>query len=65
MNKETTVLSTIFIVSCMVLALWYSHTSGPRSIIQEDLQSRPVPVAPAPVTQPAGTDLLQGGGETQ
>ncbi|HUU28620.1 MAG TPA: preprotein translocase subunit SecG [archaeon] len=60
LGKATTVLGTIFLVSSFVLALLFSYSSGPRSVVQENLTGKPMPVAPAPVAQPAGEDLFQG-----
>jgi preprotein translocase subunit SecG len=62
LSKATTVLGTIFFLSSITLALFSSYASGPKSVVQEELQSKPMPVAPAPVAQPSGGDVLQGGG---
>ena len=62
LGKATTVLGTIFFLSSFGLALLSSYQSGPRSVVQQELQSSPMPVAPAPVAQPAaGGDIFQGG----
>jgi len=61
LGKATTVLGTIFFLSSFGLALLSSYHSGPRSIVQQELQSSPTPVAPAPVAQPVGEDIFQGG----
>ncbi len=72
LGKATTVLGTIFFISSFGLALYSSYHSGPSSAVQQELQSSPMPVAPAPVAQPpAGVDIFQSsesqeaGSETQ
>ena len=59
LGKATTVLGTIFFLSSFGLALLSSYHSGPRSVVQQELQSSPMPVAPAPVAQPVGEDIFQ------
>ena len=64
LGKATTVLGTVFLLSSFGLALLSTYTTGPRSAVQEQLQSNPAPIAaPAPVAQPAGSDLFQSGQE--
>jgi preprotein translocase subunit SecG len=72
LTKATSVLGTIFFISSFGLALYSSYHSGPSSAVQQELQSSPMPVAPAPVAQPpAGVDIFQSsesqeaGSETQ
>jgi len=68
LNKATTYLGIIFFLSSFGLALLSSYSSGPRSVVQQQLQSSPtgpLPVAPAPKAQPAGEDLFQGGSQPQ
>lgn len=59
LGKATSVLGTIFFLSSFGLALLSSYQSGPRSAVQEQLQSSPMPVAPSPVAQPAAGDLFE------
>ena len=72
LGKATSVLGTIFFISSFGLALYSSYHSGPSSAVQQELQSSPMPVAPAPVAlPPAGVDIFQSsesqeaGSETQ
>ncbi|MFH1069769.1 MAG: preprotein translocase subunit SecG [Candidatus Glassbacteria bacterium] len=65
LNKATSVLGAAFLLSAFGLALLSSYQTGPRSAVQEQLQSNPVPIsAPAPVAQPAGSDIFQSGQES-
>ncbi len=60
LSKATSVLGTIFFLGVFGLALLSSYQGGPKSAVQEQLQKNAVPMAPAPVTQPVGGDMLQG-----
>ncbi len=50
LTKATTVLGIVFFLTSLTLALIYSYGEAPRSVIQQELQGTPAPVAPAPVT---------------
>ena len=66
LSKATTVLGALFMLSAFGLALLSSYTSGPRSVVQEQLQGNPAPItAPAPTAQPVGSDVFQGGSGSQ
>lgn len=65
LGKATTVLGTIFFLSSFGLALLSSYTSGPRSVVQQELQTSPMPVAPAPVAQPAAVGDIFESSESQ
>ena len=66
LGKATAVLGALFMLSAFGLALISSYTSGPRSVVQEQLQGNPAPItAPAPAAQPAGSDVFQGGSSGQ